>query len=96
MDAGDRFCARCGKPATPQSAPPPPPGAHRRLERAIGQRKIAGVCAGVGRYLGVDTTWVRVAFLIGIFLHGVGLLAYIIGWAAMPRDDERMMNPRPA
>jgi len=30
---------------------------------------------------------VRVAFLAGIILHGLGLIAYIIAWIAMQREE---------
>ncbi|MCL4794197.1 MAG: PspC domain-containing protein [Bryobacteraceae bacterium] len=59
------------------------------MARAMREKKIAGVCAGIARHFGWDVTLVRVAFLFGIVLKGFGLLAYIIGWIAMPRDDER-------
>jgi phage shock protein C len=55
-------------------------------------KKIAGVCAGIARHNEWDVTLVRVAFLAGIILHGFGLLAYIIAWIAMPRE-EYMMYP---
>ena len=45
---------------------------------------IAGVCAGVADYFGLDKTLVRILFLVfGLF--GAGELAYIILWIIMPR-----------
>ena len=51
------------------------------------ENKIAGVCAGIARYLGWDVTLVRVGFIVLILLKGVSLLAYLILWIVMPRDD---------
>jgi phage shock protein PspC (stress-responsive transcriptional regulator) len=50
-------------------------------------KKIAGVCAGIARHNDWDVTLVRVAFLAGIVLHGLGPVAYVIAWIAMPRED---------
>jgi phage shock protein PspC (stress-responsive transcriptional regulator) len=57
-------------------------------------KKIAGVCAGIARHNEWDVTLVRVAFLAAFVLHGIGLLAYIIAWIAMPRE-EYVMYPAP-
>jgi phage shock protein PspC (stress-responsive transcriptional regulator) len=55
----------------------------------MGNKKIAGVCSGIARYFHIDVTLVRVLFIAGLLLHGITLLAYVILWVAMPRDDER-------
>lgn len=46
--------------------------------------KFLGVCAGIGDYIGIDPTWVRVATVLGIFLGLPFLvLAYFaIAWIA--------------
>ena len=42
---------------------------------------IAGVCAGIARYLRVEPTWVRVGTLIAaIFATKLVILSYLIGW----------------
>lgn len=92
MKAGDRFCASCGQGES--TAPPPRPEARRPLMRDMRAKKIAGVCAGIARQYEWDVTLVRVAFIASILLHGVGLLAYIIGWIAMPCDDQQPQEVR--
>ena len=57
----------------------------RRLYRSQVDHKIAGVCGGVAEYYNVDPTLVRIVALALIFLNGIGLLAYIIAWIAMPK-----------
>lgn len=87
MKPGDRFCSACGQG---ESAAPPPRAAERRpLTRDLRGKKIAGVCAGIARQYGWDVTLIRVALIAAILVHGVGLLAYIIGWIAMPGDDQQ-------
>jgi len=48
-------------------------------------RKIAGVCGGIGEYFGIDPTLLRLAWVIMMFVFGTGLLAYIIAWIVIPR-----------
>lgn len=48
-------------------------------------KKIGGVCGGLGEYFGIDPTIIRIIWLIAIFVYGAGLLAYLIAWIAMPR-----------
>ena len=82
----DRFCPSCGAAAA--IAPPHAGGTYRgRLVRVNEGKKLAGVCAGIARYNDWDVTLVRVAFLAGIVVHGLGPVAYVIAWAAMPRED---------
>ena len=49
-------------------------------------RVIAGVCAGLGRRLGVDPWLVRVIAIVSLFLPGPQFLAYIVLWILMPPD----------
>lgn len=45
---------------------------------------IAGVCAGVARYLRVDPTWVRVGALVAaIFATKLVIISYLIGWLVL-------------
>lgn len=68
------------------AAPPPEPAAspQKRLMRSRDDRVIAGVCGGLGEYLGVDAVLIRIAALILVFAGGAGFFLYVIGWIAMP------------
>lgn len=58
----------------------------KRLTRMEEGRMIAGVCAGLGRYLGIDVTIVRIIFvLLALFAMG-GVLLYLILWLIMPME----------
>jgi phage shock protein C len=52
---------------------------YKQLTRSSTNRMIAGVCAGLGDYLNIDPTVVRLLFVLGFFLTGPGILiAYLI------------------
>jgi phage shock protein PspC (stress-responsive transcriptional regulator) len=55
-------------------------------------KKIAGVCAGFARYLGVDVVLVRVLWLAIALATGVGFLAYLAAWLVMPSDYGRSVS----
>ena len=79
------FCSRCGQATgVPPVARVSPP---HRLSRPVHDKKIAGVCAGFARYLGVDVTLMRIIWLVVALTTGIGFIAYIIAWIAMPRDE---------
>jgi phage shock protein C len=60
----------------------------KRLERKLKGRMLAGVCAGLAEYLGVDPTLVRVIFAVLAFFGGTGLVAYLVAWALIPEEGE--------
>lgn len=67
-----------GSTATTTKAP-------RRLYRLDEGRMVAGVCAGVAAWAGMDATWVRVAVvLLTVFSGGLGLIAYLALVLVMP------------
>ena len=49
--------------------------------------KICGVCGGLGEYLGIDPTILRLIWAIAAF-SGVGLLAYFIAALILPYKDQ--------
>ena len=51
------------------------------------ERKIFGVCSGLGDYFDIDPTVVRVLFLASVLLFGTGLLLYIILAIVMPNES---------
>ena len=65
----------------------------KRLYRSRSERMLAGVCGGIGLYLGVDPTLIRLAFLVLAIWGGGGILAYIIAWLVIP--DEPLDIPTP-
>ncbi|HCK67405.1 MAG TPA: hypothetical protein DHW49_14180 [Anaerolineae bacterium] len=52
---------------------------YKTLTRSKSNRMIAGVCAGLGDYLNMDPTIVRLLFVLGFFtFNGAMLLVYLI------------------
>ena len=61
----------------------------RRLARSKTDRKIAGVCGGVAEFFGIDSTTVRVLWVIaGIIPGGWGILPYVVLWIVLPEEDQ--------
>jgi phage shock protein C len=89
MSDAVNFCAQCGTPTASNaySAARPYP----KLSRPREDRKIAGVCAGFARYMGVDVTLIRLIWLVmAICGVGLGVIAYVVAWAVMPNDPLRL------
>ncbi len=59
----------------------------RRLTRDPENGVVAGVCAGLGEYLGADAVLVRLGFALGALLNGLGLVVYVLCWILIPRRD---------
>jgi phage shock protein C len=79
----DNFCCNCGC-ETPRVRAQQAP---RRLFRLAYDKKIAGVCAGIAKYLDVDVTLVRILVITAaIMTGGLVILAYIAAWIVMPVD----------
>jgi len=77
------FCYFCG---TRQNiAPWGPAHVQKRLMRSAVDSKIAGVCGGVAEYLGVDSTIVRLLWVVAALVPPFpAFIAYIVGWLIMP------------
>lgn len=58
----------------------------KRLYKSEDNRILCGVCGGVGEYLGVDPTLVRLVWVLITLAAGAGLLLYIIAAIIMPRE----------
>jgi len=57
----------------------------RELRKVPGRERIAGVCAGIAYWLGLEIWLIRLVFLILLFANGVGLVIYVLLWIAL--DD---------
>jgi phage shock protein PspC (stress-responsive transcriptional regulator) len=62
--------------------------ANKQLVRPFAGRMVAGVCAGLGDYFGVDPNLVRVAFAALSLFGGAGVLMYVVAWAVVPEEGE--------
>lgn len=82
-----------GKPAEQEQAAPvsdspaPVAVAIRKFQRSGSNKLIAGVCGGVGEYLGISVALVRVLFVFFTVMSCIGAIAYIVLWLIMPRPS---------
>ena len=58
----------------------------RRLTRSRNKGTIAGVCAGLADYFGVDVVLVRLLWVLGSIAGAIifGVIAYVVAWIIMP------------
>ena len=66
----------------------------RQLTRSQTDKRIAGVCGGLGDYFGIDPTLVRIGAVVLAFM-GPGLLAYIVLWIVLPKGTAGVANAPP-
>ena len=79
-----------GPPLDEMSASGPPmPRGPKRLTRSSTNRMLAGVCGGLGNYLGMDPTLIRLLVALIVFLTAIvpGLIIYFIMAIIVPLDE---------
>lgn len=66
----------------------------RRLYRSRTDTVIGGVAAGLATYLNTDPALVRVGWVVlALVTNGVGLLAYLVCWVAIPEEPKVAAEP---
>jgi phage shock protein PspC (stress-responsive transcriptional regulator) len=63
-----------------------------KLQRSKEDRIIVGVCGGLAKYFGVDSTLIRLIFIVGAFLKGVTILIYLVLAIIMPEEDVKKIK----
>lgn len=58
-----------------------------RLTRSGSDKIVAGVCGGLAEYLGIESVYVRLAFIVLLFASGIGIPIYILLWVVMPEGS---------
>ena len=59
----------------------------KQLVRSNSDRMIAGVCGGIAEYFGLDSSLIRVLFILIILLGGSGIFIYFVLWIVLPLDS---------
>ena len=68
----------------------------KELKRSRTDRMIAGVCGGIGDYLGIDPNVIRLIWVaVSIFTVGTGVLAYLLAWLIIPEEALPATEMRP-
>jgi phage shock protein PspC (stress-responsive transcriptional regulator) len=60
--------------------------ARKELRRSTDDRMLAGVVGGLARYLDVDATLLRIAFVVLTVMGGAGVPIYLAAWLLIPED----------
>ena len=58
----------------------------KKLYRNRNEKMVAGVCAGLADYFGMDPTIIRVIFVVLAFAGLGGVLVYAILWIITPEE----------
>jgi Putative stress-responsive transcriptional regulator len=66
-----------------------------KLMRSSTDKMLGGVCAGLGKYLRVDVTIVRLFFVVLTMVGGFGPLLYIILWVLVPLEGHTFEGKTP-
>jgi phage shock protein C len=93
------FCYFCG--ARQHLGPADSPRPSRRLMRSVVDSKIAGVCGGIAEYLEIDSTLVRLIWVLLILMPVPlvpAIVGYFVAWIVMPLAPypERHVQPSAA
>lgn len=67
----------------------------RVLRRSTTDKQIAGVCGGMAEYFGIDSTAVRLVWvLLSVFVGAVigGVLVYLLAWLIIPRATDTSIS----
>ncbi|MGN0203087.1 MAG: PspC domain-containing protein [Coprococcus sp.] len=59
-----------------------------RLYKSREDKLLCGICGGVGEYLGIDPTLIRLGWVLFCALGGSGFLAYVIAAIIIPERPE--------
>jgi len=64
----------------------------KKLYRSRTNKMIAGVCGGIGKYLAIDATLIRLGFVVLTFMSGFGILLYLVLWIIVPLEGASTAN----
>ena len=58
----------------------------KKLYKSQDDRKLCGVCGGLGEFFGIDASLIRLGWIVFCLLGGSGVLAYIIAAIVIPDE----------
>ncbi|MEZ4903988.1 MAG: PspC domain-containing protein [Spirosomataceae bacterium] len=66
----------------------------KRLQRIPSESRIGGVAAGMADYFGIDTTLMRILWVVSFFafIHVPIVILYIVMWTIMPKGTRQNDN----
>jgi phage shock protein C len=93
------FCYYCGVRQNTNDTPSAAPRPQKRLTRSSTDCKLGGVCGGIAEYLDVDSTIVRLVWVLLIifpFPLVPAVLGYFIAWLVIPQTPPPIPVEAPA
>ena len=67
---------------------------NKKLYLSKEDKKLMGVCGGLGEYLDIDATFIRLAFVFAFFALGTGLLVYFVMGLVVPEKPTDYKEPK--
>ena len=67
---------------------------NKKLYLSTDDKKLMGVCGGLGEYFDIDSTFIRIGFVLWVFILGSGLLAYCIMGLVIPDKPIDYKEPK--
>lgn len=55
----------------------------KKLYLSQTNKMLGGVCGGLGEYLDIDPTFIRIIWAL-LFFTGAGFIAYLVAWVIVP------------
>ena len=68
---------------------------NKKLYRSRNDKMVSGVCGGLGKYLAIDPTLIRLLFVLITVLGGSGVLVYLIMMIVMPEEPAETPSAPP-
>jgi phage shock protein PspC (stress-responsive transcriptional regulator) len=65
-----------------------------RITKSKTDHVVDGVCGGLAEYFGIDSIFVRLAFVALIFINGIGVILYIVLVIIMPKAEMLDQSPK--
>lgn len=61
---------------------------NKKLTRSRTDKMLGGVCGGLGQYLNIDPTLMRLLFVLLLLTGSAGFWIYIVMWIIVPLENE--------
>lgn len=58
---------------------------NKKLYLSDTDKKLFGVCGGIAEYFNIDSTLIRVGYILLVFAFGTGILAYFLCALCIPK-----------
>lgn len=60
----------------------------KKLYLSQTDKKLFGVCGGIAEYFDIDSTIIRILWVILAFCYGIGILPYFLMALIIPKDTD--------